>query len=264
MKWVRYLAPGETEPRFGSLNEDATQIREIRGDYFGERQPSGRTFALAGVKLLAPIVPPTFYAAGVNYPTHFRTAAEKAGKPITYPKQIDIGYRAVNALTGQGDPIVVPKDSSGKVQFEGEIVVIIGKRAKHLTEANALDCVFGYTVGNDVSERSWQAVDRTFWRAKNADTFKPMGPWIETDVKLDELTTIIRLNGKEQSRFPTNSMIFGIATTLATMTRYLTLVPGDIVWMGTDDPTRDMVPGDTVEVEITGLGLLRNPIVAGD
>jgi 2-keto-4-pentenoate hydratase/2-oxohepta-3-ene-1,7-dioic acid hydratase in catechol pathway len=262
MRWVRYEAPGESVPHFGSLDESGERIREITGDLFGAQQPSGRTFAMKDVKLLAPIVPPTFYAAGVNYPTHFRTAAEKAGKPITYPKQIDIGYRANNALIGQGEAIVVPKDSSGKVQFEGEIVVVIGKKVKHLTEANALDCVFGYTIGNDVSERSWQASDRTFWRGKNADTFKPMGPWIDTDVKLDALTTIIRLNGKEESRFATNSMIFGIAKTLATMTRYLTLYPGDIVWMGTDDPTRDMVPGDVVEVEITGLGVLRNPVVA--
>ena len=269
MRWVRYLAPGETSPHFGSLSGslsgslDASgeRIREIKGDLFGDQQPSGRTFAMKDVKLLAPIVPPTFYAAGVNYPTHFRTAAEKAGTPVTYPKHIDIGYRAVNALIGNNEAIVVPRDSSGKVQFEGEIVVIIGKRAKHLTEANALDCVFGYTIGNDVSERTWQRSDRTFWRAKNADTFKPMGPWIDTDVKLDALTTVIRINGVEQSRFATNAMIFGVANTLATITRYLTLVPGDIVWMGTDDPTRDMVPGDTVEVEITGLGVLRNPIV---
>lgn len=263
MRWVRYLAPGESGPRFGSLDADGTRVHEIRGDYFGARESSGRSFALADIKLLAPVVPPTFYAAGVNYPTHFRTAAEKAGKPIVYPAQIDIGYRAANALTGPGDPVVVPADSSGKVQFEGEIVAVIGRRAKHLSEDQALDCVFGYTIGNDISERSWQATDRTFWRCKNADTFKPMGPWIETDVRLDELVTRIRLNGREVSAFPTNSMIFGVARTLATMTRYLTLEPGDIVWMGTDDPTLDMVPGDVVEVDIGPLGVLRNPIVAG-
>lgn len=265
MRWVRYLAPGEelgeTAPKHGSLDDTGERIREIAGDLFGEKAPTGRTLNLRDVKLLVPIVPPTFYAAGVNYPTHFRTAAEKAGKPITHPKQIDIGYRANNALIAQGEAIVVPRDSSGKVQFEGEIVAVIGRKVKHLTEDNALDCVFGYTIGNDVSERSWQASDRTFWRGKNADTFKPMGPWIDTEVNLDALTTIIRLNGKEESRFATNSMIFGVAKTLATMTRYLTLYPGDVVWMGTDDPTRDMVPGDTVEVEITGLGTLRNPVV---
>ena len=263
MKWVRFVAAGEVEPHFGSLDDSCSEICEIDGDFFGAHTPSGRTFPLSGVKLLAPFIAPTFYAAGANYPSHFRTAAEKAGKPLVYPAQIDIGYRAVNALVGTDDPIVVPQDSSGKLQFEGELVVVIGKRAKHLTEANALECVFGYTIGNDVSERSWQDADRTFWRAKNSDTFKPMGPWIETDLKLDQLVTRIRLNGTEVSRFPTNSMIFGVAKTLATMTRYLTLVPGDIVWMGTDDPTLDMVPGDTVEVEITGLGVLRNPVIAG-
>src|SRR5690606_9744836 len=109
---------------------------------------------------------------------------------------------------------------------------------------------------------TWQRADRTLWRAKNADTFKPMGPWIETGVDLEALTTTVRLNGKEVSRFKTNDMIFGVAATIAAITRYITLYPGDIVWMGTDEPTLDMVPGDTVEVEIDGIGILRNPIVA--
>ena len=90
--------------------------------------------------------------------------------------------------------MVIPPDAS-KVQYEGELVVVIGKRAKHLSEAEALSCVLGYTIGNDVSERIWQKSDRTLWRAKNTDTFKPMGPWIETDVDLDALETSVRVNG---------------------------------------------------------------------
>jgi 2-keto-4-pentenoate hydratase/2-oxohepta-3-ene-1,7-dioic acid hydratase in catechol pathway len=124
--------------------------------------------------------------------------------------------------------------------------------------------VLGYTIGNDVSERTWQRNDRTFWRAKNSDTFKPMGPWIETDVDLDALVTIVRLNGREVSRFRTNEMIFGVAEYISTMSRCLTLYPGDVVWMGTDDPTLDMVAGDVVEIEIDGIGTLRNPVVAED
>ena len=157
---------------------------------------------------------------------------------------------------------MVPKDSAGKLQYEGELVAVIGKKAKHLTEANALSCVFGYTIGNDVSERLWQRADRTLWRAKNADTFKPMGPWIDTDVKLEGLVTTVRLNGKEAARFNTNDMVFGVARTIADISKYITLHPGDVVWMGTDEPTLDMVAGDTVEVEISGLGVLRNPLVA--
>jgi 2-keto-4-pentenoate hydratase/2-oxohepta-3-ene-1,7-dioic acid hydratase in catechol pathway len=148
------------------------------------------------------------------------------------------------------------------VQFEGELVAVIGRKARHLAERDALSCVFGYTIGNDVSEREWQRADRTMWRAKNADTFKPMGPWIETDVDLDAMSTTVRLNGTVVSTFDTNDMVFGVAATISEITRYITLYPGDVIWMGTDDPTLDMVAGDMVEVEISGIGVLRNPVVA--
>jgi 2-keto-4-pentenoate hydratase/2-oxohepta-3-ene-1,7-dioic acid hydratase in catechol pathway len=139
---------------------------------------------------------------------------------------------------------------------------VIGKRARNLTEAEALSCVLGYSIGNDVSERAWQKSDRTLWRAKNADTFKPMGPWIETSVDLDRLETRVRVNGRETTRFATNAMIFGVATYIATISRYITLHPGDVLWMGTDGTSPDLVAGDTVEVEITGIGTLRNSFVA--
>jgi 2-keto-4-pentenoate hydratase/2-oxohepta-3-ene-1,7-dioic acid hydratase in catechol pathway len=174
-----------------------------------------------------------------------------------------VNYRASNALIGAGEAIVIPADSSGRVAFEGELVVVIGRRAKRLSRENALDCVFGYTIGNDVSERTWQRSDRTFWRAKNCDTFKPMGPWIETDVELGAMETRIRLNGREASRFRTGDMLFGVADYLCEMSRYLTLHPGDVLWMGTEDPSLEMVPGDTVEVAITGIGALANPVIAG-
>jgi 2-keto-4-pentenoate hydratase/2-oxohepta-3-ene-1,7-dioic acid hydratase in catechol pathway len=258
MKWVRYeTAAG---PRQGLLEGDT--VEEIEGDMFGSHKRTGRRLAYAGLRLLPPLVPVTFYAAGVNYPTHFKKVAAREGKPVDLPKQSHIGYRAANALIAHGEAIVVPRDSSGKLQYEGELVAVIGRNAKNLKESDALSCVFGYTIGNDVSERGWQRADRTLWRAKNADTFKPMGPWIDTEVDLEALITVVRLNGREVSRFRTNDMIFGVAATIAEITRYITLHPGDMVWMGTDEPTLDMVAGDTVEVEISGLGVLRNPVRA--
>ena len=104
------------------------------------------------------------------------------------------------------------------MQYEGELVAVIGRKCKHLTRENALSAVLGWTIGNDVSERTWQKSDRTLWRAKNTDTFKPMGPWIETDVKLEDLVTKIRLNGKELIDFPTNHMVFGVVDYLVAMT----------------------------------------------
>src|SRR4051812_45610131 len=121
--------------------------------------------------------------------------------------------------------------------------------------------MFGYTIGNDVSERTWQKADRGLWRAKNADTFKPMGPWIETDVDLESMETIVNVNGQESNRFRTNDMIFGIKPFIVELTKYFTLSPGDVIWMGTDGASPDLKGGDVVEIEITGIGTLRNRFV---
>jgi 2-keto-4-pentenoate hydratase/2-oxohepta-3-ene-1,7-dioic acid hydratase in catechol pathway len=130
-----------------------------------------------------------------------------------------------------------------------------------VSEDEALDYVLGYTIGNDVSERTWQKGDRTLWRAKNTDTFKPMGPWIETDVDLDSLETRVRVNGKDSVRFKTNNMIHGVALYISTISKYCTLQPRDVLWMGTDLFSPDLKSGDTVDVEITGIGILTNRFV---
>jgi 2-keto-4-pentenoate hydratase/2-oxohepta-3-ene-1,7-dioic acid hydratase in catechol pathway len=257
MRWVRYEHGGA----IGVGVVEGGRISVVERMTFGQPLRTGLTLSPADVALLPPVIPPTFYAVGINYMRHVNNAVAR-GLATRAPTQPDVGYRANNALIGDGAPIVIPSDSSGKVQFEGELVVVIGRKAKHLSKNDALSCVFGYTIGNDVSERSWQKSDRTFWRSKNSDTFKPMGPWIETDVNLDELVTTIRLNGKEVSRFRTNDMIFSIADYISAMTRCLTLYPGDVIWMGTDDPTLDMVAGDSVEVDIEGIGVLRNRVIA--
>jgi 2-keto-4-pentenoate hydratase/2-oxohepta-3-ene-1,7-dioic acid hydratase in catechol pathway len=170
MRWVRYDHQGHGH--FGILEGD--RIEGVDAAPFANPARTGNIVPLDEVRLLPPVMPPTFYAAGINYIHHVRNATAR-GLPVQVPKQADIGYRAINALVGNDAPIVVPADSTGKVQFEGELVVVIGREARHLSEADALSCVFGYTIGNDVSERTWQKSDRTFWRAKNAHTFKPMG-----------------------------------------------------------------------------------------
>ncbi len=257
MRWARFGRDGTAA--YGIV--EGEEIQPVSGTPFGEWTKSGARLRLSEVKLLVPVVPTTFYACGLNYEEHIRAVAAKVGQSPNLPTQPDVGYRANNALIAPEEAIVIPRDATDKVQYEGELVVVIGKAAKNLTEADALSCVLGYTIGNDVSERSWQKQDRTLWRAKNTDTFKPMGPWIETDVKLPDLVTKIRLNGRELIQFPTNHMIFGVEKFIATMSRYLTLHPGDVIWMGTEGETADMQHGDTVEVEITGIGTLRNPVV---
>ncbi|HEV2549341.1 MAG TPA: fumarylacetoacetate hydrolase family protein [Stellaceae bacterium] len=255
MRWIRFTANSKTA--YGIL--EGERIAEVAGDPFAGYARTSRSHALAGVKIEVPVIPRTFYCAGLNYSAHVLEQARKRGVPPELPKQPDIGYRANNALIAAGETVIIPRDASDKVQYEGELVVVIGKKAKHLSEADALSCVLGYTIGNDVSERTWQRSDRTLWRAKNTDTFKPMGPWIETEVDLDDLQTIVRVNGEETLRFPTNAMLFGVARYLSAMSRYLTLYPGDVVWMGTDGTSPNLQSGDVVEIEITGIGVLRNP-----
>jgi 2-keto-4-pentenoate hydratase/2-oxohepta-3-ene-1,7-dioic acid hydratase in catechol pathway len=187
--------------------------------------------------------------------------ARRRGVTPEFPPHADVGYRANNALIATDEPIFIPRDATDQVQYEGELVVVIGKRGKRIPEAEALDHVLGYTIGNDVSERTWQRGDRTFWRGKNTDTFKPMGPWIVTGLDPDALRVTIRVNGREMYSYAVKDAIFGVRQFISRMSQYLTLHPGDVLWMGTDGPTENIKDGDLVEVEIPGIGVLRNPVV---
>ena len=257
MRWARFDQNGT--PTYGVVEGD--EIIPVRGSPFEMWERTSTRLKLSDVKLLVPVIPPTFYAAGLNYAEHVREAAEKIGLKVELPKQADAGYRANNALIAHGENIVIPKDAGELVQYEAELVAVIGKQAKYLSEKDALSVVLGWTIGNDMSERTWQRGDRTLWRAKNSDTFKPMGPWIETDFDLEKAETIVKVNGEVADHFRTNNMVHGVAKFLSRMSQYLTLYPGDVVWMGTDGWPRNLKHGDTVEIDITGIGTLRNPVV---
>ncbi|MBR0669557.1 fumarylacetoacetate hydrolase family protein [Neoroseomonas soli] len=255
MRWIRFTAEGRTA--CGILEGD--RIAEVAGDPFRGYEETPRRHDLSAVKIEVPVIPPTFYAAGLNYVEHVREGAAKRGEVPQIPTKPDMGYRAANALIAHGETVIIPADATEKVHYEGELVAVVGRKAKHLSEDEALSCLLGWTIGNDVSERTWQKSDRTFWRSKNTDTFKPMGPWIETDLDLDAAVTTVRLNGEVRTRFATNHMLFGVAKFISTMTRYLTLHPGDVIWMGTDGVSPDLKSGDVVDIEITGIGHLTNP-----
>lgn len=222
----------------------------------GERHP------LAGLMLLPPVVPGNFYAAGLNYRSHIDWANRHHGTRFKVPEQADIGTRSPSALVGSGADIVIPADSPGPLEYEGELVAVIGRAARNLAEDDALSCVAGYTLGNDVSERGWQKSDRTPWRAKNADTFKPMGPFIVADIDPMAQTIEVRINGRIVSRYATRGMIFSLAHYLARISRYVTLHPGDVVWLGCDGATLPALqPGDLVEVLNEAIGVLANRVV---
>jgi 2-keto-4-pentenoate hydratase/2-oxohepta-3-ene-1,7-dioic acid hydratase in catechol pathway len=208
-----------------------------------------------------PVIPGNFYAAGLNYRAHIEWANQAKGTNHKVPERADIGYRSNNALIGSGHDIVIPKDSTGPVEFEGELVAVIGKRVKNVSEKEALDCVAGYTLGNDVSERTWQRSDRTLWRAKNSDTFKPMGPRIVPGIDPMNQVIEVRINGKTVSSYNTKGMIFGVAHFISRMSQYLTLHPNDVIWFGCDGATEPALqPGDVVEVVNEAIGVLANRV----
>jgi 2-keto-4-pentenoate hydratase/2-oxohepta-3-ene-1,7-dioic acid hydratase in catechol pathway len=257
MKWCRFQS-GETTA-YGIIEGDT--VTEVTGSPFDHYTQTSTTRPLSAVRLLVPVIPPTFYAAGINYREHVTEMAKQRGEEPRFPPQADIGYRANNALIATDELIVIPKDATDLVQYEGELVVVIGKTCRRVSESEALDYVFGYTIGNDVSERTWQRGDRTLWRGKNTDTFKPMGPWIVTGLNPDDLRVTIRLNGKEMFSYAVADAIFGVRHYISRMSQYLTLHPGDVIWMGTDGATKNMKHGDVVEIEINDIGVLRNPLV---
>ena len=257
-RWCRFKKNNVIE--YGWIHED--EIVVVHGMPWGNPTETGAKYPLSSVKLLAPVVPPTFYCVGLNYPAHIIAIAKRTGVEPNFPPRPDVAYRANNALCGQNDPIIKPNDAGEDFQYEGELVVVIGKEGKFIQPENALDYVFGWTIGNDVSERNWQRSDRTNWRAKNCDTFNPMGPWITTDLDYRKMTTIVRLNNEEVERFATGDMHHDVETYIVEISKYCTLYPGDIIWMGTDGAPRNMKPGDLCEVEITGIGTLRNTVIA--
>ena len=259
-KWCRFRLGDRTA--YGIV--EGEDVAEVSGSPFESYSTTSSRYPLASVKLLPPVIPANFWAAGPNHRGHIEGMAARRGQEPSYPTSPSPNQRAVNALIGHEDNIVVPKDSSGAVQPEGQLAVVIGKQAKHVSKEDALGYVFGYTIGNDVSQRVWQQTDRTLWRCKNADTFKPLGPWIVTDLDPTKFRIIVRHNGEVWEDFSSSEQIWDVATWIHELTRYMTLYPGDLIWMGTQGADGDMVPGDTIEVEISGIGTLRNYVVAED
>ncbi|MEI7297445.1 fumarylacetoacetate hydrolase family protein [Paraburkholderia tropica] len=255
MRWIRFMTADG--PTFGILHR--TVVWQTTGDPFSSFERTGQTFDLHAVSLLVPIEPGTFYAVGRNYRSHIDAVYRVADPGAKDPDRPEAGYRANSALIAHGHPIVIPADA-GPVHYEGELVVVIGKEGKHIREADALGHVFGYTIGNDVSERNWQKSDRTMWRSKNTDTFKPMGPWIETDADPDAMQTTVMVNGEVTSQFRTSDMIFGVARYISAISQYCTLRPGDVIWMGTAGASPDLKDGDRVEIGISGIGTLCNTV----
>ncbi|WP_328476657.1 fumarylacetoacetate hydrolase family protein [Actinoplanes sp. NBC_00393] len=252
MRYARIEAGGR--PAHAEIADGIAHV--LTGDPIrGAVKRTGDRLPLENLTFLPPVIPGVFYAVGFNYRSHVEHYGKKA------PERPEVGYRANNALTGHRAPIIRPADVTGRFEAEGEVVAVIGRVLRNATRSEAQESIFGWTIGNDVSAREWQHADRTFWRSKNSDTFKPMGPWIETGADPMTQTTTVRVDGGVRARFPTGDMIFDPYDYIVETSKYITLHPGDVLWMGADS-TVQLEPGSTVDIEISGIGTLSNPVLA--
>jgi 2-keto-4-pentenoate hydratase/2-oxohepta-3-ene-1,7-dioic acid hydratase in catechol pathway len=248
MKFARYEVHGETA--YGVVEGGA--VRQLTASPFDEHEVTDHAHALSEVRLVAPCTPSKIYFMGGNYSDHLGGA-----EPPAFPQ---VYIKTPNSIIGPGETIVVP-GRAGSVQEEAELVAVIGKPCRNVSEADALDYVLGYTCGNDVSARDWQRSDPTFWRAKASDTFSPIGPYIVTGLDPSKLTLRARVNGEQVQECKTSDLIFDTAACISYISQSVTLEPGDIIYTGTGGTQVDLKQGDVVEIEIEEIGVLTNPVV---
>ena len=248
-KYVRYTHEGQES--YGILEGDT--VRELVGDIFSAPTPSGKTLKLSEVHLLAPCKPTKVIAVGLNYRSHIgnRPVPEYPGLFAKYP----------TSIIGQEKNIVMPSDATD-LHYEGELVIVIGKTAKNISVSKAPNYIFGVTAGNDVSERNWQQADLQWLRAKASDTFGPVGPAIVTGLNYNDLLLQTRLNGELRQSERTKDLVYNVETIVSYISHYVTLFPGDLIFTGTPGTTKAMKPNDIVEIELEGVGILRNKVVS--
>jgi len=252
--YVRFRVNDET--RYGVLRDDRVVILE--GELFGEHRVGEQSYALNDVKLLYPCEPRKVMAVGMNYKSHI----ESPIGPSTPPKRPEILFKAVTSLQNPEDPIVIPPGATD-VHYEGELVLVVGRKLKNASPEESRAGIFGVTCGNDISERQWQLGedrDLQWWRAKGCDTFAPLGPVIATGLDYGNLLLQTILNGKIVQKQVTSDLLFDGPTIVSWISQHMTLEPGDVIYTGTPGSTAALKSGDIVEVDIQGIGVLRNPV----
>jgi len=247
-KYVRFQ--GKSGPPSYGLLEGET-IKVLRGPIWEKTDLTGDSVALGDVRLLAPTEPRSIVCVGLNYSSHLQ------GRPVPDPPTLF--HKPLSSIAGPNDEIVFPANC-GRVDPEGEIVIVIGKTLKNATRDEALAGIFGYTAGNDVSARQWQRADGQWWRAKGSDTFGIYGPAIVTGLAPEQLEVVTRVNGKEVQRGGANELILDIPEIVRYVSAVMTLLPGDVIYTGTPGEPPAIVSGDVIEVEVTGAGVLTNKV----
>ena len=250
MRFVRYLRSGE-RPHYGWVHDD--RVGPVEGDPFNEYHRLEAAHPLDSVTLLPPVRPGKILCAGRNYRAH----AEEFGSPV--PEEPLLFLKPTTALIGAGETIRLPPQSA-RVEHEGELVVVIGKRGRRISVDRAADFIFGYTIGNDVTARDLQRADDQWTRAKGFDTFCPLGPWIETELDPADAVLTCRVNGDLKQMASARDMVFDIPRLIAYASSVMTLEPGDLLMTGTPAGVSPLSPGDEVAVTIEGIGTLTNPV----
>lgn len=234
--------------------DDGPRAREIAEHPFGTPTFTGRSWTLADVRLLAPILASKVICIGKNYAAHIaEMGGEKPASPVIFIKPN-------TSIIGPEVPIVRPP-SSDRVDFEGELAVVIGQPCKDVAAAKVNDVILGYTVANDVTARDQQKIDGQWTRAKGYDSFCPLGPWIETDFDPADVELVTELDGEVKQRSRTSLMLHDIGAIVEWISRVMTLLPGDVILTGTPDGVGPMLAGQRVSVTVEGLGTLSNPVV---
>ncbi len=249
-RYVRYES--RSGPAWGVVED--TIVHELQGHPLGTHTETGATHRLADLTILCPCEPGKIVAVGRNYRSHL------GNRP--HPQNPEIFYKPLSSLQDPGGSIVIPPDATD-VHYEGELVLVMGRRVKDVPPEQAKAAIFGATCGNDVTDRNWQYGERRdvqWWRAKGSDTFAPVGPILVTGLDYDNLLLQTRLNGEVVQKERTADFIFDCATMVSWISRWVTLFPGDLIFTGTPGATRRLSPGDVVEVEVEGIGVLRNPV----
>ena len=259
MKFCRFLSSNASDSQqdsafFGVIEGDL--IQEISGAPWHAWTRGARSWRLADVRLLTPVVPGKIVCVGRNYAAH----AAELGNEV--PKEPLIFLKPPSAVIGPGDAIVVPPQSQ-RVEHEGELAVVIGRRCSRLRDTDdPLAYVLGYTCLNDVTARDLQKSDVQFTRAKGFDTFCPVGPHIETQLDPADVLVEAHVNGALRQSGRTSLMVYPIGFIVRWISNIMTLMPGDLIATGTPAGVGPLVPGDVVEVSVAGVGLLRNPVHA--
>jgi len=241
------------EPRYGIV--DGPELVVLKGhplavgyDTTGERIP------LREVKLLAPTIPSKVICIGKNFADH----AAEIGEEVTLEPLIF--FKPSSAIIGHGEAIVLPEQSK-QVELEAELTLVIGKIAKNVSEKDALDYIFGYTIANDVTARDLQFDDGQWARSKAFDTFCPLGPWIETEFLPESQVIESRINGETRQHVSISKMTHNIRTIVSYVSKNMTLLPGDIILTGSPAGISVISPGDLIECEVEGIGILTNTVV---